>query len=82
MADLARSTDVDCRTRLVDLGAIGLIETLLGRLKPATEVDLEALDLDERKSYNTTKKYVSVVEQSLLLVKGEDVPGYKPDFYL
>jgi len=81
-ADLARSTDVDCRARLVDLGAIHLIEVVLGRVKAATEADRETLDSDAKDTYDTVKRYVSVVEQSLLFVKGEDVPGYEPDLYL
>ena len=66
----------------MDLGAIGLIEVVLGRVKAATEADRETLDDDEKDTYDTVKRYVSVVEDSLLLVKGEDVPGYEPNLYL
>jgi len=55
---------------------------VLGRVKAATEADPETLDSDEKETYNTVKKYVSVVEESLLLVKGEDVPGYESNLYL
>jgi len=82
VGDLAQSKDVDVRTQLVDLGAPGLVEAVLERIKAVTDVDRSTLVGDEKDACDTAKGYIPVVEAALRFAKGDDVPDYEPNFYL
>ena len=82
VGDLSQSKDIDVRAQLVDLGAPGLVEAVLGRAKAATDVDRATLVGDEKDTYDIVKGYIPIVEVALQLVKGDEVPEYEASFYL